>query len=174
MKRIIYIILAIVLIAVFVIWNNRGEEETKITSFDECAAAGYNIMESYPRQCRIPEGENFIEDIGNELEKIDIIRIDSPRPNTLITSPLEIIGQARGFWFFEGDFPIKLLDNNGKEIVVSFATTFSNWMTEDFVSFEAVLEFEKPATNRGVLILEKDNPSGLPENADELRVPVRF
>jgi len=31
-----------------------------ITSFEECAAAGYPIMESYPEQCRSPEGQNFV------------------------------------------------------------------------------------------------------------------
>lgn len=47
-------------------------------------------------------------------------------------------------------------------------------MTEEFVPFEAKIEFEILATSKGVLILEKDNPSGLPENDDQLRVPVRF
>ena len=31
-----------------------------------------------------------------------------------------------------------------------------------------------PATSTGTLVLQKDNPSGLPEHADELRIPVRF
>jgi len=30
-------------------------------------------MESYPRQCRVPDGETFTENIGNELEKDDLI-----------------------------------------------------------------------------------------------------
>ena len=47
-------------------------------------------------------------------------------------------------------------------------------MTKDFVPFKAELEFSLPSTETGVLILEKDNPSGLPENDDELRIPIRF
>ncbi len=47
-------------------------------------------------------------------------------------------------------------------------------MTAEFVPFRAVLTFAAPATERGTLVLEKDNPSGLPENADELRIPIRF
>lgn len=31
-----------------------------ISSFDECAAAGYPIMESYPEQCRTPDGRTFV------------------------------------------------------------------------------------------------------------------
>jgi eight-cysteine-cluster-containing protein len=33
----------------------------EINSFDECAAAGYPIMESYPRQCAVPGGPTFTE-----------------------------------------------------------------------------------------------------------------
>ena len=32
-----------------------------IGSFAECAAAGYPVMESYPRQCRVPGGPTFTE-----------------------------------------------------------------------------------------------------------------
>ena len=145
-----------------------------INNFEECVAKGYPILESYPRQCRTPDGKTFVEDIGNELEKIDLIRISKPRPNEFIQSPLEIEGEARGYWFFEADFPVQLLDANGKEIATGIAKTSSNWMTEDFVPFEAKIEFQVPATKKGILILEKDNPSGLPENADELQIPVRF
>jgi len=146
----------------------------EINSFDDCAAAGYLVMESYPRQCRIPGREAFIEDIGNELEKIDIIRIDSPRPNQVISSPLIIQGEARGTWFFEGDFPVYLLDDNGKELKIGIARAESDWMTEDFVPFEAKIEFQQPKTKPGILVFKKDNPSGLPEHDDELRMPVRF
>ncbi|NNL59466.1 MAG: PQQ-dependent sugar dehydrogenase, partial [Nitrosopumilus sp.] len=34
-----------------------------INSFEDCFAAGFPIMESYPRQCRTGDGENFVEDI---------------------------------------------------------------------------------------------------------------
>src|SRR5512136_639436 len=34
-----------------------------ITSFDECVAAGYPVMESYPRQCRVPGGPTFVEQV---------------------------------------------------------------------------------------------------------------
>lgn len=35
-----------------------------ITSFEECAAAGNPIMESYPEQCRAPDGTLFVRNIG--------------------------------------------------------------------------------------------------------------
>jgi len=54
-------------------------------------------MESYPRQCKTPDGKTFTEDIGNEVEKLDLIKINNPRPNQIIESPLFIKGEARGF-----------------------------------------------------------------------------
>jgi len=118
--------------------------------------------------------------IGDVLDKIkpaekpDLIKVDSPLPNQEISSPLLVTGQARGYWFFEASFPVRLLDGNGKEIAIKPAEAQDDWMTEEFVSFKSTLEFKAPSTDLGTLVLEKDNPSGLPEKADELRVPVRF
>lgn len=54
------------------------------------------------------------------------------------------------------------------------AATSEDWMTEDFVPFSATLTFEEPTTETGKLILEKDNPSDLPENSDSLEIPLKF
>lgn len=145
-----------------------------VNNFDECAAAGYAIGESYPRQCWTPDGRTFVEDIGNELEKTDLIRISTPRPNATIQSPIKITGEARGNWFFEASFPIKIYDGDGKELGTAIAEAKAEWMTEKFVPFEAMLEFEVPTTVKGTLVLQKDNPSGRPEFDDKLVVPVVF
>ena len=104
----------------------------------------------------------------------DQIRVTKPQPNQLIESPLMIEGEARGTWFFEATFPVKLLDANGDVMATYFAQAQGEWMTEDFVLFKAQLIFEKPVTDTGVLILEKDNPSGLTENDANIEIPVSF
>ncbi len=178
-KVIIFIIIIAAIAAIVVYWlmskpEPEPEPEKTINSFEECVAAGNSVMESYPRQCRA-EGEVFTEYIGNELEKLDLIRIDNPRPNQEIESPVVIQGQARGFWFFEGDFPVVLVDWDGLIIAQGIAQAKSDWMTEEFVEFEVTLEFENPGySNKGTLILRKDNPSGLPQNDDALEVPIIF
>jgi len=106
--------------------------------------------------------------------KEDLIQIETPKANETISSPLIVKGTARGFWFFEASFPIRLFDENGKLLTTAIAQAQSDWMTEDFVPFSAELKFESSKTEKGTLVLEKDNPSGLPENADELRIPVMF
>lgn len=107
-------------------------------------------------------------------EKPGLIKAANPPPNQKITSPLLISGEARGYWFFEASFPAKLLDEDGSLLAIMPVQAQGEWMTENFVPFRAELVFLKPKGNRGTLILEKDNPSGLPEHADELRIPVRF
>jgi len=153
--------------------GNENTNVVTVTNFEECMAAGNPVMESYPRQCRAGE-KTFTENIGNELEKIDLIKIDSPRPNAVVTSPLKISGQARGTWYFEASFPVKLLDGDGNVLAQTPAQAQSDWMTENFVPYKATLEFSAPATDTGTLVLEKDNPSDLPQNADSLIVPVKF
>jgi len=111
----------------------------------------------------------------NELEKSELIRVSTPRPDELVQSPLIIEGEARGFWFFEADFPVVLVDWDGLIIAEGIARAKGEWMTEDFVPFEAKIEFEKPTVkNNGTLILRKDNPSGLPEHDDALEIPILF
>ena len=153
--------------------DGRGDS-VAVANFAECEAAGYAVMESFPRQCRAPSGQLFVEDIGNELEKIDLIRVATPRPNEAITSPLTIEGEARGYWFFEASFPIRLLDDAGRQIATVISQSQGEWMTQDFVPFEAVLEFEAPASSIGTLVFERNNPSGLRQHEDELVMPIRF
>jgi len=43
-------------------------DEPTINNFEECIAAGNPAMESYPRQCRTPDGEHFVESIQEEQE----------------------------------------------------------------------------------------------------------
>lgn len=174
MKKILSILIILFAIILIITWQLSKEEALSITNFDECAALGNPVMESYPRQC-IHDGQTFVENIGNELEKIDLIRIHSPRPNQNITSPLTITGEARGIWFFEGDFPVVLTDWDGNVLAEGFVTAEGEWMMEDFVKFSGVLEFEKPTLyERGILILQKDNPSELSELDDALNLPVFF
>jgi len=41
----------------------KEPSQSTITNFEECIAAGNPAMESYPRQCRTPDGKHFVESI---------------------------------------------------------------------------------------------------------------
>lgn len=123
-----------------------------------------------------PKEKNTIQkETGNEeLSQNALVQIITPQPNTIIESPLLIEGQARGNWYFEASFPIRLIDANGMELGVAVAQAQTDWMTENFVPFSATLSFSFPQTETGTLVLQKDNPSGLPQYDKELRIPVLF
>jgi len=145
-----------------------------VSNFEECAALNGAIMESYPRQCSY-DSQTFTENIGNEGQTNDNIILESPPANSTVSSPLVVKGQARGSWFFEASFPVFLTDWDGKIIAQGIAQAQGDWMTAEFVPFAATLSFtaDKNAySNRGSLILKKDNPSGMPSLDDALEVPV--
>ena len=104
----------------------------------------------------------------------DKLTIETPLANTVVTSPLTVKGQARGTWFFEASFPVKVLDADKKELGAGVAHAQGEWMTENFVPFEATIEFTKGAAKNGFIIVAKDNPSGLPENDASFELPVKF
>ena len=136
---------------------------TKLCQNDRCYI--------FPWQKRAPK---ITETIGNELEKQDLIRITNPRPNATIESPLTVEGEVRGSWYFEASFPVVLIDANSTQIASGAAQAQGDWMTHNFVPFRATLVFNPPTTEHGMLVLKKDNPSGLPGNQDELHIPVVF
>jgi len=123
--------------------------------------------------------------IPNEPTKTDLIRLNTPLPNQTIQSPLVIKGEARGSWFFEGQFPVELrIPSKPPQTVVAtgIAHAQGEWTTENFVPFTATLTFENPTSfdevlnpeHSLILELKKDNPSGLPQNDDTLEIPVVF
>lgn len=110
-----------------------------------------------------------------EIGQNGSVNLLSPTINEAISSPVEITGEARGTWFFEGTFPISIVDWDGLIIGEGYATAQANWMTEEFIPFTAQVEFTKPTLyDYGAIILKKDNPSGLPEFDDALEISIRF
>jgi hypothetical protein len=182
------VLLVLAAFAVYGVWQwGQGDSDrlsgdipsrsAEISTFEDCKAAGYPVMESYPARCSVPDGRVFTQDIsqlGNELEVADEIVLERPSADQVITSPLQIKGAARGSWYFEADFPIELFDADGNLLGSAIAQAEGEWMTEEFVPFSAILEFAQPATATGRLVLSKDNPSGLSELDRELWILVWF
>ena len=101
------------------------------------------------------------------------ITVSYPKEGQVIKSPLKIHGKVKSSWFFEGSFPIQIVDTDGFVIASSNATSSSDLMTEDFVDFSSEINFIKPTSTTNVLlILKNDNPSGLPEFEQSIYIPV--
>jgi len=151
MKKIIWFVVIIVLVgAMILLWSGGSADNQTLDG----------------------PGGSVASDKVVEADYSDVIQVDSPKLGQTISSPLTITGQARGTWYFEATFPIRLIDADGNIIVQSYATAQSDWMTTDFVPFTAQLNFEKISDQNATLILQKDNPSGLPEYEAQIEIPV--
>lgn len=110
---------------------------------------------------------------NGKLDNIRNVKLVTAKDG-LVSSPLLITGQAR-LWYFEGVFPIKLVDGSGRVIIAGQAEADGEWTTSEWVPFTAELIFPAQLSgSTGKLILMTDNPSGLPEQADQVEIPVRF
>jgi len=107
--------------------------------------------------------------------RADRIRVTTPLPGSVVRSPLRVSGRARGFWFFEADFPVHLKDELGHIVATGIAKAQAPWMTKDFVPFEATLRFDGPVRpRRGSLVLVKDNPSEDRSLDDAVELPLFY
>lgn len=154
-------------------------EAPEILSFEDCAAAGYPVAESYPQQCATPDGRVFAEELpAPEITYInataDHIRVDTPTPGAVTGKEFEVRGDARGPWFFEASFPIQVLDSAGNVLTTALAAPRddASWMTEEFVPFSASVTIPEEYIGPATLLLIRDNPSGLPEHDRSISFPI--
>ena len=85
----IVVFLIVLLIVSLVIWKYQQKSAVEqISSFEECARAGYPVLESYPEQCRTPNGESFTRQIPNQQnlqqETIEEIGLSFQYPTDLL------------------------------------------------------------------------------------------
>ncbi len=150
----------------------RGKVSAETRAIEEAMLASFHFLNR-------AEG-GMVSTSTDAIGLSDLIRVIAPEPGAIITSPLTIRGEARGTWYFEATFPVVLVDWDGRIIAEHYAEAKSDWMTTEFVPFEAVLEFKAPPDvpnallYHGKVILSKDNPSGLPEHDAAIEIPIRF
>ena len=85
----IVVFLIVLLIVSLVIWKYQQKSAVEqISSFEECARAGYPVLESYPEQCRTPNGESFTRQIPNQQnlqqETVEEIELSFQYPTDLL------------------------------------------------------------------------------------------
>jgi hypothetical protein len=103
------------------------------------------------------------------------VHVSTPPSNSIMVSPIIVNGEAKGSWYFEGTFPILLVNASGRIIASGHVQARSDWMTNDFVPFAGTLAFPRQSSgSKGFLILKKDNPSGLAKNDAAVEIPVTF
>lgn len=109
----------------------------------------------------------------NSNTAIPTVKLTSPDLNSELSSPVAVEGEMPGTWFFEASAPIKILDANGKVLAQGPVQAQGDWMQTGPVQFKGTFSFT-PTTPTGVLVISKDNPSGLPENDQSVSFPLKF
>jgi hypothetical protein len=112
-------------------------------------------------------------------ELTDKIIVATPVKDSTISSPVIVTGKAVGTWFFEGSFPVQVYDAKDKLLGSGQAkfvpqSADDTWMTEGSVSFQGEIKFSQPATDNGYILFKKDNPSGLAQNDESYKLPIKF
>lgn len=59
--------------------DTNGSKLKIITSFDECVAAGYEVLQSYPGMCKTPDGRTFIQEISPQEKEGLVLPTEIPR-----------------------------------------------------------------------------------------------
>lgn len=177
MKNIIITILVIaVVVGGFLFFYKKASSPVlaDIKSFEDCADAGFAVMESYPRQCRTSDGRLFAEEITPPITYINTskekIVVENPFPGAVTGKEFEIRGKAAG-WYFEASFPAKVLDKDGKVLWQGPAQAQADWMTAEFVPFKVTAKVPDSYIGPATLVLEKDNPSGEPQYDASISFP---
>lgn len=169
MKKIVVTILGLgVIFGGFLFFYKKASSPvlSDIKSFEDCSDAGYAVMESYPRQCKTPDGRTFAEEITPPITykntSKDKIVVYTPFPGAVTGKEFLISGKAAG-WYFEASFPVKILDKDGNILWQGPAQAQSDWMTAEFVEFKVTAKVPESYIGPATLVLEKDNPSGEPQ-----------
>lgn len=117
------------------------------------------------------------ETVGTTTVDTALISVTAPLPGETVSSPITARGEARGYWFFEGDAPVVVTNWDGLIIGEGYITAQNDWMSEDFVPFTGTIEYTLPADSysaSGTVIFQRDNPSGRPENDAAYEIPVQL
>lgn len=107
----------------------------------------------------------------------DLLVVDTPLPGASVTSPIQVSGQARGYWFFEATAPVTVTNWDGLIIGQGYIEADGDWMTEDFVPFTGEITYQQEPnaySATGTIIFMKDNPSALPENDAAYEMQVQL
>ncbi len=100
---------------------------------------------------------------------IELATVSTPTSGATVTSPLRVSGVAPANWFFENQFPVRLLDANGDEIASAPAHPRVSWTDPGPKDYDAELTFT--ATGPATLVLEEDMP-GEGNEPRQVRIPV--
>ena len=154
------LIIAIVFISIFMILFSYILKDK-----DLCCR--YKLCYQMTSICEDKDVLNLNSEKGTKLSLEGIRKGDTVDMGTVIK------GTVTGDWYFEGEFPVRVLDSEMRILDTLIAHAQEDWMTDEQVTFEVELDFDLTETSDITLRFEKSNPSGLAENADHIDFSIK-
>lgn len=164
---------ALAALAAIIAYKIGAGDPPRVTSFDECVAAGFPVMESYPAQCS--DGtQTFVQNVvqTESVSESGNVRVTEPASGGTVGLPLVIRGQARAF---ENNVNWRLRDQDGTTLAEGFATADAPDVGQ-FGAFSVSSSYSQPRGTRGtrgtveVFTTSAENGS----EQDRVSIPVSF
>lgn len=93
-------------------------------------------------------------------------------PNQSVSGLVALSGSVKNAYFFEANIVLKVVDTNNNNLLTTFGTATTEWMTTEPVSFTANIDFTGLPTGPAYLVIENDNPSGDPGLTKQIIIPI--
>lgn len=160
-------IISIIILSVFLIGIAYISQNVSLCcKYKICKQLTTICDQDTPKEEDVYSGGDVLSEKGQKLYLSNIKTGDT------VKMGYEVKGQAPGNWYFEGTFPVRVLNIQGELISSLFAEAKSDWMTEDQVPFSVIIDFPLEEEGAFVLQFEKSNPSGLDENSDIAKIAI--
>lgn len=152
MTKYIWITVGVIALVLILAWKQAPKEAPAVSS-DATTVENASAPEA---------GQPIASQSGN-------IKVTQPQPDSLVSSPMLVKGQAR---VFENTFQMVLKDSAGKEVVKK-TVTYSAADAGQFGDFGELLLFDNPKTDKGTLeVFDLSAKDGAVQ--DLVSIPVKF
>ncbi len=165
------IVSAVIIVGVLLLVYVTQHQEATAPTVDQSAS------QTTSDEGAVTSTDETVSPVDQEGVRTEFIAIETPLPEQTVSSPITVRGEVRGTWLFEASAPITVVNWDGLIIGEGYITAEGDWMTEDFVPFSGTVEYDLASTTpyqRGTVIFQKANPSGLPEHDKAVEVPVQL
>lgn len=147
-----------------------------VTSFSQCEASGYPVMESYPRRCSVPGGRTYTEElktynryIGATVNDINIVL---PTFNAVAGKEFSIIGEVQSSWLDAGVPSFAVYDKDDRLLSKGVLSIGQRIGTSEFSVFEAAIKISEIYTGSATIHIKKATVAGTSTASARVEVDV--
>jgi hypothetical protein len=131
-----------------------------------------NAALTAPATSTVPSTKAAISTASSSEPLSARVKVFSPASGASVERTFTISGVAPNAWYSEAVFPIQIRDGDDNLIASGQGHAQSDWTVDGPVPFIATITVTRVYSGPANLILLRDNPSGLPENSDEVTIPI--